>query len=57
MEVFYSKQKTFTDEDINFFTTLSGILSTTIQNEQMQVELRKMNTELEQWIAENQAAN
>jgi len=52
MEVFYSKAKTFTDEDINFFTTLSGILSTTIQNEQMQVELRKMNTELEQWVAE-----
>jgi len=52
MEVFYSKTKTFTDEDINFFTTLSGILSTTIQNEQMQVELRKMNSELEQWVAE-----
>lgn len=52
MEVFYAKPKTFTDEDINFFTTLSGILSTTIQNEQMQVELRKMNTELEQWVAE-----
>jgi len=52
MEVFYSKAKTFTDEDINFFTTLSGILSTTIQNEQMQVELRKMNSELEQWVAE-----
>jgi PAS domain S-box-containing protein len=52
MEVFYSKAKTFTDEEINFFTTLSGILSTTIQNEQMQVELRKMNSELEQWVAE-----
>lgn len=52
MEVFYSKPKTFTDEDINFFTTLSGILSTTIQNEQMQVELRKMNSELEQWVSE-----
>jgi len=52
MEVFYDKPKTFTDEDINFFTTLSGILSTTIQNEQMQVELHKMNTELEQWVAE-----
>jgi PAS domain S-box-containing protein len=52
MEVFYAKAKTFTDEEINFFTTLSGILSTTIQNEQMQVELRKMNTELEQWVAE-----
>jgi PAS domain S-box-containing protein len=52
MEVFYAKAKTFTDEEINFFTTLSGILSTTIQNEQMQVELHKMNTELEQWVAE-----
>ena len=52
MEVFYAKAKTFTDEEINFFTTLSGILSTTIQNEQMQVELRKMNSELEQWVAE-----
>ena len=52
MEVFYAKAKTFTDEEINFFTTLSGILSTTVQNEQMQVELRKMNSELEQWVAE-----
>ncbi|MCK9419284.1 MAG: PAS domain S-box protein [Nitrospirae bacterium] len=52
MELFYAKAKTFTDEEINFFTTLSGILSTTIQNEQMQVELRKMNSELEQWVAE-----
>ncbi len=52
MEVLYAKPKTFTDEDINFFTTLSGILSTTMQNEQMQVELRKMNTELEQWVTE-----
>ena len=52
MEVFYDKPKTFTDEDINFFTTLSGILSTTIQNEQMQAELHKMNSELEQWVAE-----
>ncbi len=52
MEVFYAKAKTFSDEEINFFTTLSGILSTTIQNEQMQVELRKMNSELEQWVAE-----
>lgn len=52
MEVLYAKAKTFTDEEINFFTTLSGILSTTIQNEQMQVELRKMNSELEQWVAE-----
>jgi PAS domain S-box-containing protein len=52
MEVFYDKQRTFTDEDINLFTTLSGILSTTIQDEQMQVELHKMNSELEQWVAE-----
>lgn len=52
MEVFYRKARTFSDEEINFFTTLSGILSTTIQNEQMQVELRKMNLELEQWVAE-----
>jgi PAS domain S-box-containing protein len=52
MELFYTKAKNFTDEEINFFTTLSGILSTTIQNEQMQVELRKMNSELEQWVAE-----
>lgn len=52
MEVFYSRAKTFTDEEINFFTTLSGIISTTIQNEQMQVELRKMNLELEQWVSE-----
>ncbi len=52
MEVFYGKARTFSDEEINFFTTLSGILSTTIQNEQMQTELRKMNMELEQWVAE-----
>jgi PAS domain S-box-containing protein len=52
MELFYAKAKNFTDEEINFFTTLSGILSTTIQNEQMQVELRKMNSELEQWVSE-----
>lgn len=52
MEVFYSKTKSFTDEEINFFTTLSGIISTTVQNEQMQVEVRKMNVELEQWVAE-----
>jgi PAS domain S-box-containing protein len=52
MEVFCSKTRTFTDEEINFFTTLSGILSTTIQNEQMQVELSKMNMELELWITE-----
>jgi PAS domain S-box-containing protein len=52
MEVFYRKAKSFSDEEINFFTTLSGLLSTTIQNEQMQIELRKMNMELEQWVAE-----
>ncbi len=52
MEVFYRKEKLFSDEEINFFTTLSGILSTTIQNEQMQTELRKMNMELEQWVSE-----
>ncbi len=52
MELLYNKPKTFTDEEINFFTTLSGIISTTVQNEQMQVELRKMNLELEQWVAE-----
>lgn len=52
MEVSYVKPKTFREEEINFFTTLSGILSTTIQNEQMQSELRKMNMELEQWVAE-----
>ncbi len=52
MEVLYAKAKSFTDEDINFFTTLSGIISTTVQNEQMQLELRKMNLELEQWVSE-----
>jgi PAS domain S-box-containing protein len=52
IEVFYQKAKTFTDEEINFFTTLSGIISTTVQNEQMQVELNRMNKELEQWVAE-----
>jgi PAS domain S-box-containing protein len=52
MEVLYTKAKSFTDEEINFFTTLSGIISTTVQNEQMQVELSKMNLELEQWVAE-----
>lgn len=52
MEVLYTKARSFTDEEINFFTTLSGIISTTVQNEQMQVELRKMNVELEQWVAE-----
>jgi PAS domain S-box-containing protein len=52
MEVLYAKTRMFSDEEINFFTTLSGILSTTIQNEQMQTELRKMNMELEQWVTE-----
>jgi PAS domain S-box-containing protein len=52
MEVLYVKAKNFTDEEINFFTTLSGIIATTVQNEQMQLELRKMNMELEQWVAE-----
>lgn len=52
MEVFYRKIKNFSDEEINFFTTLTGLLSTTVQNEQMQVELRKMNIELEQWLSE-----
>ncbi len=52
MEVLYMKARRFTDEEINFFTTLSGIISTTVQNEQLQVELNKMNVELEQWIAE-----
>jgi PAS domain S-box-containing protein len=52
IEVLYTKARSFTDEDINFFTTLSGIISTTVQNEQMQVELSKMNLELEQWVSE-----
>jgi PAS domain S-box-containing protein len=52
MEVLYSRAKSFSDEEINFFTTLSGIISTTVQNEQMQVELRKINLELEQWVSE-----
>jgi PAS domain S-box-containing protein len=52
MEVLYSKARTFSDEEINFFTTLSGIISTTVQNEQMHVELNKMNLELEQWVTE-----
>ncbi len=52
IEVFYSKAKNFTDEEINFFTTLAGIISTTVQNEDLQTELRKMNMELEQWVAE-----
>ncbi len=52
IEVLYAKAKTFTDEEINFFTTLAGILSNTIQNEQLQSELKKMNVELEQWVTE-----
>lgn len=52
MELLYGRAKNFTDEEITFFTTLAGILSTTIQNEQLQGELRKMNLELEQWVAE-----
>lgn len=52
MELLYSRQKNFTDEEITFFTTLAGIISTTIQNEQLQAELRKMNLELEQWVNE-----
>jgi PAS domain S-box-containing protein len=52
IEVLYAKGRNFSDEDINFFTTLSGILSTTLQNEQLQTELRKMNAELEQWVNE-----
>ena len=52
IEVLYSKAKNFTDEEINFFTTLAGIISTTVQNEDLQTELRKMNMELEQWVAE-----
>jgi len=52
MDVLYGKAKNFSDEEINFFTTLSGIIATTVQNEQMQLELRKMNMELEQWVAE-----
>lgn len=52
IEVLYGKPRSFRDEEVNFFTTLSGILSTTIQNEQMQSELRRMNMELEQWVME-----
>ncbi len=52
IEVLNTKTRVFRDEEINFFTTLAGILSTTIQNEQMQSELRKMNMELEQWVTE-----
>ena len=52
IELLHAKNRSFTDEEINFFTTLSGILSNTIQNEQLQTELRKMNMELEQWVTE-----
>jgi PAS domain S-box-containing protein len=52
IELLYEKSKNFTDEEINFFTTLSGILSNTMQNEMLQTELRKMNVELEQWVTE-----
>lgn len=52
MELLYRRSKNFSDEEITFFTTLAGIISTTIQNEQLQAELRKMNMELEQWVAE-----
>jgi len=52
MEVLSRKARLFADEEINFFTTLSGIMSTTIENEQLQGELRRMNVELEQWVAE-----
>jgi PAS domain S-box-containing protein len=52
IELLYGKAKNFTDEEINFFTTLSGLLSNTMQNELLQTELRKMNMELEQWVTE-----
>jgi len=52
IELLYANPKTFTDEEINFFTTLAGILSNTMQNEELQTELRKMNVELEQWVTE-----
>ncbi len=52
IEVLYRKAKNFNDEEINFITTLAGIISTTVQNEDLQTELRKMNGELEQWVAE-----
>jgi PAS domain S-box-containing protein len=52
IEVLYARNKNFSDEEINFFTTLAGILSNTVQNELLQVELRKMNLELEQWVTE-----
>ena len=52
IELLYANAKTFSDEEINFFTTLAGILSNTMQNEMLQAELRKMNMELEQWVTE-----
>jgi len=52
IELLYSRARSFSDEEINFFTTLAGILSNTMQNEQLQSELRKMNQELEQWVTE-----
>ena len=52
MEALYAKSRNFSDEEINFFTTLAGILSNTVQNERLQAELRKMNMELEQWVTE-----
>ncbi len=52
IELLYGKTKNFSDEEINFFTTLSGILSNTMQSELLQTELRKMNVELEQWVTE-----
>ena len=41
MEVLYTKAKSFSDEEINFFTTLSGIISTTVQNEQCRLNCAK----------------
>jgi PAS domain S-box-containing protein len=52
IELLYAKVKTFSDEEINFFTTLAGILSNTLQNEMLHSELRRMNVELEQWVTE-----
>ena len=52
IEALYRKAKQFSDEEVNFFSTLAGIISTTVQNEDLQTELRKMNMELEQWVAE-----
>jgi PAS domain S-box-containing protein len=52
IELLYARGRNFSDEEINFFTTLAGILSNTVQNEQLQSELKKMNVELEQWVTE-----